>query len=125
MDENPSGGREEVSLSTTSPGLYTVLHAERTVKVYPVQERELRTLGLFDNIFTAMCSIASAAVAFGAGIVWDMLTSQDETTAQTGWAVIAGLAVTLVSCAAVAWWARASRSSELQEILDESRVIER
>lgn len=112
------------SISTSAAGATHVpLYMIRKVKVYPIQENELTTLGLLTHIVTGAVAVASGVFGFIASIWWDMATSSDENTRHVGGAVTVVCVVVIVACVLLAAVTRSKRKTELRKILDESRLI--
>lgn len=109
----------------THGALYTPLHVERRVKIYPIQEHELTTLSLFSTTITVCSSIASATLIFVLGIAWNLATATgaiDPTVRRMSALGITIGAVVVLICAAIAFGAWRKRGSELSKILSESRA---
>lgn len=109
---------------TSGPGaVYRAVHMVRDVKIYPIEENELKTLSMFSAIVTVVTSVGSIVVGFLMSIWWDMFTSNNAAKATVGTGItVAGGGVILV-CIGIAVWAQRSRQSELRKILGESRLI--
>ena len=117
QDSPDFGPSENVEIDRGA--IYRPLHVEREVKIYPIQEHELKAIGLFNAGFTICCSIAAAFVTFAADIVWDMAVAQnaEASSAGTGALVLCGFPVAVSAIAA--YWLRKGRQSELEKILGE------
>lgn len=114
-----SGFGPSESVEIDRGAIYRPLHVEREVKIYPIQEHELKTIGLFNAGFTICCSISAATLTFVAGIVWDTSVAQNSEASAvgTGALVLCGLVITASVFAA--FWLRRGRQSELEKILGE------
>ena len=103
--------------------VYAPLHVRREVKIYPIQEHELKTIGILNENFTTRRSIASGAAGLAFGVGWDMIITEGTTSL--------GVAV-VVLCVAVIWIClsgsskyRKEREDYLEKILGEVTPEER
>ena len=115
---SPSFGTSE-SVETVRGAIYKPLHVEREVKIYPIQEHELKTIGLFNAGFTICCSIAVGAFTFAGSIVWDMAVDQSAAAAALGTATLVVCGLLILASLIGARWLRNGRQSELEKILGE------
>jgi hypothetical protein len=115
-----------ISTSDTEPSrgaFYQPTHLVRAVKIYPIQESELRTLSMFSTIVTVVASIASLAFAFALSVWWDVMQSKDIAATKLGYGVLVVCGVVILGCVGVGAWAIMERKSQLQTIISESRVL--
>ena len=99
--------------------IYRPLHVEREVKIYPIQEHELKAIGLFNAGFTICCTIAAASVTFAAGIVWDTAVAQNAEASSAGTGALDLCGLLFTGSVIAACWLRKGRQSELEKILGE------
>jgi len=104
--------------------LYTPLHVERRVKIYPIQEHELTTLGMFSTTVTVCSSIASGTFVFLLGIAWNLATATttiDPTVRRMSSLALVLGGIVIAVCGTIGVAAFRKRSSELAKILSETR----
>ena len=111
------GSAENVAVDRGA--IYRPLHVEREVKIYPIQEHELKAIGLFNAGFTICCSIAAGASTLAASIVWDMAIDQSAASSPLGTAALSFCGLLILAAFIGAWWLRNGRQSELEKILGE------
>lgn len=121
-----AGAEAGISLSTqggtTTGAAHVPLYMERRVRVYPIQENELTTIGLLSHLVTGSAAVAGAVLGFMASILWDMATSSDEAKRTFGLPVVLVCVLVIIGCLVVGGFSISRRSKELKRIMDESRV---
>lgn len=107
--------------STTHGAIYRPIHGERSVKVYPIQEHELKTIGICNTMVTLCSSVGALFVALLGGCLWDTSIAE-QPCSRTGVAFMVVCAI----CALVAffaagyfWW---QKKTEIEEIKHETKV---
>ena len=112
-----SGSTKNVEIDRGA--IYRPLHVEREVKIYPIQEHELKAIGLFNAGFTICCSIAAGASTLAASIVWDMAIDQNAASSPLGNAALSFCGLLIFAAFIAAFWLRNERQSELEKIVGE------
>jgi len=113
---------EKSSSFTTAPrgAQYTTIHQERQVKVYPIQEHELRTIGVLSTQFTVWCSIGSICAALLLGCIWDITQiPEGEKASASSWAFIFGCVCVIVLSISLCLKFHWDKTSQLEQILEE------
>jgi hypothetical protein len=123
MEPTPPESTNDPIYTSPTGALYRAVNMVRDVKIYPIQEHELTTLGVFSTIVTVSASVASLTIGFLLSIWWDMSASTNAAQLRIGKILTGVSAVIVVACFLAATWAVRFRKSELQKILTESRVI--
>jgi len=102
-----------------SGAVYHPLHIGRQVKIYPIQEHELRTIGVFNSMMVLWCSVGSSAIALLLSCIWDMLLSADPAGAPAVLFAVACAIVAVISFC-LAMYFRKNKSDFLEQILKET-----
>ena len=102
---------------------FSPVHAERIVKVYPILETEMKSLGLLNTLATTLFSIGTGLLTFCVGLHFDISIESGPTTAarnevHLAYAICITLGVLALIGASVA---ACYRHSELAKILSESQ----
>ncbi len=83
------------SPQTATPQLSTrgfvcdLVHVNRVMKMYAVQENELKSISSFNFDMTLWSSLCSMALAFAANCIWDLVTTDADF--KTGIAILIGV----------------------------------
>lgn len=120
--EAASISSEPSSAGQSVGALYVPIHAERRVKIYPIQEHELTNLAVLSTVVTVCAAIASGTLAFMLSVVWDMAISTQPDVQKAGNGFLAICGVVIVGCVGIGIWAHCSRGGQLKKILTESTV---
>lgn len=102
--------------------VYKPLHVERKVKIYPIQEYELKSIAMLNTTATICCSVASGAFVYMLSVIWDMAATSDEKTDKTGWAFILVCVIVMLTSlgfATYCWWCQ---KSQLKDILSQTNA---
>jgi hypothetical protein len=112
---NNAAGRYE-----SSGALYTPLHVERQVKIYPIQEHELLTISTLNDESSRWNAIGAAAVALILGCAWDTINLPKDATVSSQ-AILFMLGCTAIAIVAfyTAWKMRSKKQTVLDKILQE------
>jgi len=120
METRPVSPSIEISRDELRGAVYVPMHVERQVKIYPIQEHELRTISTFNNQMTLWSSIGSSAVVLVLSCLWDMLDAAVwPPVSRIGFVVLCVLVA--VGSFLLVWWYWRSRQNELDKILSETR----
>ena len=92
------------------------------MKIYAIQEYELKMISVFDRMFAFCCSVASGAFVLTLSTMWNMAASYENQTQKAGWAFVATCIVVMMIAVvfAVVFWK--SKRSVLQDILKETKT---
>ena len=98
--------------------VYHTTYMERRVKIYPLQESELRMVGMFNTLTSVFLSVGSGLLTFGLGLtVQAIFTDKLSGTAEALTYVVAPLCFVLALVFfGLAEWARRSRETEMGNI---------
>lgn len=104
---------------TVSGAIYRPVHGERLVRIYPIQENELRIISAHNNFVAFWCSIGSAALAMLASCIWDLCGKESASAQEIAFIIFVILGA--IFSFGAAWVSRTNRKSELDRILDETK----
>jgi hypothetical protein len=110
----------EVTGAATRGAIYTPVHGERKVNIYPIQEHELTTIGICNNQVSLWASVASACAALIAACLWDMATSPETSKSNNAIAFVAACVAVLGISIAIAFYYWKQKQSEIQRIKSET-----
>lgn len=111
--------RPQISIETPAGAVYQPLHVGRKVKIYPIQEHELNTIGVHNSQVALWSSIGTSAVVLIVSCIWDEIQNSEPVSGgAVGFMILCGLAA-LVS-GVLAWRANSAKKSQLQAILEET-----
>ena len=99
-----------------------IQYGVRPLKVYAVPLSELEGVGVFNTLVASSVGAICLILGLMFSIFWDMLISGEQAT-RAGIEFLVVLGVLCIGCFIVAYWAHRRRRSKLNDILDESRMI--
>ena len=123
MAENRTPPEEQRKQFTSESGaFFRILHMERRVRVYPLQEGEMTTLSVFNTLAIVFFSAGTGLLTFAVGLITDSIIEGRLTDSSRVlvYAVTPLCLVLALLSYCVAIWALRSRSSELDRIREES-----
>lgn len=121
-NSSPAGQQQAFITETKRGALLHTMHVERTVKIYPVVESELKTLSILNSLALVFSSVGTGLLTFAVGVVTDaavqgQLTDYGRALVCVVAPVFGTLALISYGIAVAAW---RSRGSELSRIREES-----
>jgi len=90
---------------------------ERVVRAWPVEEGQLRAIGLFSGVGTIFSAIATGTLGFMLSIGWDTAISPDADVKKLGIGVLVVCGVVVVASTCIACWAFWQRKTEVDRII--------
>lgn len=105
---------------TVTGAVYKPLHVERQVKIYPIQESEMRIISTFNGQFAFWCSVGTSAAVLMLSCIWDLCITA-EWPANSAWAFMTLCLAVAIVASALARWNWNNRNEELQRILSQTR----
>lgn len=122
-ERSPDGGQDFVSEAEAGTKFHT-RHLKRTVKIYSIQEFELRSVTRLNAIILIATSTGAALLTYLMGLGTEAL--MQETISPTGWILLKVVGpicgVLCMGCFGIAGWAYKTRKTDLDQILEESKV---
>ena len=101
---------------------FRTLHVQRTLRVYPIEEGELRILSSMNSLALIFFSVGSGLLTFAVGLIADGILEGELTqSARTLLQVVAPMCGVLAfGSYAVGVWALRNRRSELNRIEEQT-----
>lgn len=127
--QHTTAGSGETARNEAAGGAHLdYIHMERTMRVYPVSEAELDTLGSLTAQITIWFAVAGMAVSAGLTLYLESVLSPEATPEgvvllTAGPVVCVVITLATVSLACLAWWKRGSQIRNIKKKSRERRMV--